>query len=226
MEIGILGTGTVGRTLGGRLAALGHTVTLGTRDVASTLARTGPDGFGNPPFSEWASAHPSIGLATFREAAKHAEMVINAASGAACLAILEQAGSDNLAGKVLLDVSNPLDFSAGFPPTLLVKDTDSLAEQIQAAFPQTKVVKALNTMNASVMVNPRELADGAHSSFVSGNDAQAKKLVTDVLESFGHKDVIDLGDISTARGPEMLLPLWLRLLTVLGTPTFNFKVVR
>jgi 8-hydroxy-5-deazaflavin:NADPH oxidoreductase len=190
------------------------------------LAQTEPDARGNRPYSEWAAAHPSVGLATFSEAAQSAELVVNATPGIACMAVLEQSGGENLAGKVLLDVSNPLDFSAGFPPTLLVKDTDSLGEQIQAAFPRSLVVKSLNTMNAALMVNPRSLADGAHSAFVSGNDARAKKLVTDLLESMGHKDVIDLGDITTARGTEMLLPLWLRLVSALGTPMFNFKVVR
>jgi NAD(P)-dependent dehydrogenase (short-subunit alcohol dehydrogenase family) len=112
---------------------------------------------------------------------------------------------------VLVDVANPLDFSHGFPPTLFVKDTDSLAEQIQAAFPEAKVVKALNTMNAHLMAHPRQLADGDHTVFVSGNVAEAKKTATDLLESFGHTDVVDLGDLSTARGSEMLLPVWARL---------------
>jgi 8-hydroxy-5-deazaflavin:NADPH oxidoreductase len=112
------------------------------------------------------------------------------------------------------------------PPTLFVKDTDSLAEQIQRTFPEAKVVKSLNTLNADLMVGPRQLANGAHSVFVSGNDAEAKKTVTALLESFGHTDVIDLGDISAARGTEMLLPIWPQLMGALGTPAFNFKIVR
>jgi predicted dinucleotide-binding enzyme len=127
---------------------------------------------------------------------------------------------------VLLDVANPLDFSGGFPPTLFVSNTDSLAEQIQRQFPELKVVKSLNTMNADVMVDPAGLAGGDHSVFVSGNDAPAKKVVVELLESFGHTDVIDLGDLSTARGTEMLLPVWVRLMATLNTARFNFRIVR
>jgi 8-hydroxy-5-deazaflavin:NADPH oxidoreductase len=226
MKIAVLGTGMVGQALAGRLAELGHDVTVGTRDVAATLARTEPDGMGNPPYAVWAQAHPQVRLATHAEATSGAALVVNATNGAASIGVLTAAGRDNLAGKVLLDIANPLDFSAGFPPTLFVKDTDSLGEQIQREFPQLKVVKALNTMNAHLMVNPAQLAGGEHTVFVSGNDADAKKTVTGVLESFGHTDVIDLGDITTARGPEMMLPIWLRLWNAVGTPMFTFKIVR
>lgn len=226
MKIAVLGTGMVGRALAGRLAELGHDVTMGTRDVEATTARTEPDAYGNPAFPEWARSHPGVALATFADAAAGAELVVNATNGASSLAVLESAGRDNLAGKVLLDVANPLDFSAGAPPSLFVKDTDSLAEQIQRAHPEARVVKTLNTMNAGLMVAPRQLADGDHSVFVSGNDADAKKTVTGLLESFGHTDVIDLGDITSARGTEMMLPVWLRLFGVLNNPMFNFKIVR
>ena len=226
MKIAVLGTGMVGQALAGRLAELGHEVTVGTRDPAATLARTEPDGMGNPPYSAWASGHPAVGLATFAEAAAGAGLIINATSGGASPAALEAAGRDNLTGKILLDTANPLDYSRGFPPTLLVKDTDSLGEQIQAAYPGLKVVKVLNTLTAALMTSPRQLAGGAHSVFVCGNDADAKKTATQLLESFGHTDVIDLGDISAARGTEMLLPLWLRLMGTLNTPMFNFKIVR
>ena len=225
MNIAVLGTGMVGRTIAGRLQQLGHSVVIGTRDPQATLARTEPDGMGNPPFSTWQSAHPAVGLATFADAAGGAELVVNASSGAATLELLEQAGADNLAGKVLLDIANPLDFSAGFPPTLSVKDTDSLGEQVQRAFPQTKVVKGLNTLTASLMVEPASLGESS-TVFVSGEDAAAKATVVQLLESFGHDDVIDLGGIETARGTEMLLPIWLRLMGKLGTGQFNFKVVR
>jgi 8-hydroxy-5-deazaflavin:NADPH oxidoreductase len=225
MKLAVLGTGMVGRAIAARLSDLGHDVTIGTRDPRATLARTEPDGMGNPPFATWAADHTRVTLTTFADAARGAELVVNATSGFGALPALEQAGADNLAGKVLIDISNPLDFSQGFPPSLFVKDTDSLGEQIQRAFPQTHVVKALNTLNASLMVNPKEL--GAESSvFVSGNDATAKATVTALLQSFGHADVIDLGDISTARGTEMLLPVWLRLMGALGTSAFNFKIVR
>jgi predicted dinucleotide-binding enzyme len=226
MKIAVLGTGMVGQALAGRLAELGHEVTVGTRDVAGTMARAEPDGMGNPPYPVWAAAHPTVTLAGFAGATADAELIVNATAGNVSMAALTAAGADHLAGKVLLDISNPLDHSRGFPPTLFVKDTDSLGEQIQAAFPDARVVKALNTLTASLMVNPRQLDDGRHTVFVAGNDAAAKKIVTDLLETFGHTDVIDLGDITGARGAEMYLPLWLRLMGALSTASFNIKVVR
>jgi 8-hydroxy-5-deazaflavin:NADPH oxidoreductase len=226
MKIAVLGTGMVGQTLAGRLAGLGHEVSVGTRDVEATLARTEPDGMGNPPYRAWAKEHLEVRLVTFAEAAAGADLVVNATSGAVSIPALAAAGAENLAGKVLLDVANPLDFSRGFPPTLFVKDTDSLAEHIQREFPGARVVKALNTMTAPLMVDPRRLADGDHTVFVSGDDAEAKKTVIALLEAFGHTDVIDLGDLSTARGTEMLLPVWVRLMGALNTPYFNFKIVR
>lgn len=225
MKIAVLGTGTVGRTIAGRLSELGHTVTAGTRDPQATLARTEPDGMGNAPYAEWAAAHPAVTLVSFAEAAADAEVVVNATNGAASLDVLGLAGADNLAGKVLLDISNPLDFSQGMPPTLFVKDSDSLAEQIQRTFPDTRVVKSLNTLNADLMVHPETLPESS-SVFVSGDDADAKRTVTALLAELGHTDVIDLGDITTARGAEMLLPIWLRLWGALGSPAFNFKIVR
>lgn len=226
MKIAILGTGTVGQSLTGRLHELGHDVTVGTRDVAATLARTEPDGMGNPPFATWAQGHLGVPLRTFAEATADAQVVVNATSGGVSLAALDAAGRDNLAGKVLLDISNPLDASKGFPPSLSVCNTDSLAEQIQAAFPESRVVKSLNTLTAALMVYPRQLAEGQHSVFLSGNDTDAKATVRGLLESFGHTDIIDLGDITTARGAEMVLPLWLRLMGSLNTPLFQFKIVR
>ena len=225
MKIAVLGTGMAGRTLAARLFALGHEVTIGTRDPAETMGRTEPDRRGNPPFSVWAATHPQVRLATFSEAAAYSELVINATNGSETLQALELAGADNLAGKVLIDISNPLDVSRGFPPTLFVKDTDSLGEQVQRAFPEARVVKTLNTLTAHLMVNPTTL-ESESSVFVSGNDADAKATVTRLLESFGHTDVIDLGDITTARGTEMLIPVWLRLMAALGTPMFNYKIVR
>ena len=225
MRIAVLGTGSVGRTLAARLAELGHDVTVGTRDPDATLARTDVDAMGNAPFREWADQHPSVTLETFAHAASAAEVVFHAANGEAAMEVLGFAGADNLAGKVLVDVANPLDFSTGVPPTLFVKDTDSLAERIQRAFPDARVVKTLNTMTAAVMVHPDALPEPS-SVFVSGDDPAAKRTVTKILESFGHTDVIDLGDITSARGPEMMLPVWIRLYGALGTPMLNFKIVR
>jgi predicted dinucleotide-binding enzyme len=225
VNIAVLGTGMVGQAIAGRLDDLGHSVVVGTRDPRVTLARTEPDQMGNAPFSSWLDAHPGVGLAAFAEAAARADLVVNASSGAATLEVLGLAGSGNLAGKVLVDIANPLDFSAGFPPTLSVKDTDSLGEQVQRAFPEARVVKTLNTLTASLMVEPKALGESS-TVFVSGEDAVAKATVVELLESFGHDDVIDLGGIESARGTEMLLPVWLRLMGSLGTGHFNFKVVR
>jgi predicted dinucleotide-binding enzyme len=227
MRVGVLGTGMVGRTIAGKLAELGHEVVVGTRDPAATLARQEPDFMGNPPYAAWQGEHPAVRLAGLAEAAAHGELVVNATSGGATLEALRQAGAANLDGKVLVDVANPLDFSQGMPPSLSVANTDSLAECIQREFPAARVVKTLNTVNASLMVDPGLVGGGDHTVFVSGNDPEAKALVTGLLtEGFGWRDVVDLGDITTARGPEMLLPLWLRLMGSLGTPMVNVKVVR
>lgn len=217
----------VAKTVGGKLSELGHSVKLGTRDVQATLAKTEPDPMGGPTMRAWLDAHASASLVTFAEAAAHGALVINASSGKATLDVLALAGEDALASKVLLDISNPLDFSNGFPPSLSVSNTDSLGEQIQRAFPRSKVVKSLNTVGAPVMVDPAQLANADHTMFVAGNDAEAKGEVKRLLvEGFGWKDVIDLGDITMARGTEMWLPLWVRLWGTLQTPNFNLKVVR
>jgi 8-hydroxy-5-deazaflavin:NADPH oxidoreductase len=214
MRIAVLGTGVAGRTVAGRLAELGHAVTLGTRDPDSTRSR-----------QDWEEV-PDVGLATFADAAHDAELVVNASNGVATLDVLALAGADHLAGTVLLDLANPLDFSQGFPPTLTVKDTDSLAEQVQRAHPEARVVKALNTMNASLMVHPESLAEGDHTVFVCGDDEDAKATVTALLAALGHTDVLDLGALDAARGTEMVLPLWVRLMQRLGTAHFQLKVVR
>ncbi len=225
MRFGILGTGVVGKTIAARLTGLGHEVVIGTREPEETMSRTEPDAYGNPPFGAWQEEHPEVRLGTFGQAAAHAEMVVNATAGAVSLEALEQAGEDNLNGKIVIDVANPLDFSKGMPPTLSVSNTDSLGEQIQRRFPEAKVVKTLHTMNAYLMVDPAQLAATDHTVFVSGDDAEAKAMVTELLRSFGWTDIIDLGDISTARGTEMLLPIWVRLFGVLQKPIFNFKIV-
>jgi predicted dinucleotide-binding enzyme len=227
MKIAVYGTGVVGQTVGGRLAELGHQVVFGTRDPSATRARTEPDHFGNPPFGVWLGERPGIELATFADAAGAADLVFNATNGYGSLPAMSAAGADNLGNKVIVDISNPLDLSNGFPPSLFVKDTDSLAEQIQRTFPHARVVKTLNTLTANLMVEPKQLAGGDHTVFVSGDDAQAKQTVTDLLRSFGWTDVLDLGDLSTARGAELYVGFWARLLPATGgTGQFNIKVVR
>lgn len=215
MRIGILGTGVVGKTLATKLVKLGHDVRMGSRSAGGEKAKA---------WVKEAGGKSSEG--TFSDAASHAEMIFNCTSGAGSLEALRAAGTKNLQGKVLVDVANPLDFSRGMPPTLSVCNNDSLAEQIQKAFPGAKVVKSLNTVTAAVMVEP-SLIKGSHTMFVSGNDAGAKAQVTDLLKKgFGWKDVMDLGDIMGARAQEMYLPLWLRLYTTLQTPNVNIQVVR
>ena len=227
MQIGIFGTGIVGQTLAAALAAKGHAVMIGTRDPRDTMQRDTGNAFNKTPFRDWQQANPAVKLGTFSEAARFGEVVINATSGDGALPALQAAGADALGEKILLDIANPLDFSKGFPPSLTVCNTDSLGEQIQRAYPRLRVVKTLNTTNTLVMVNPASVGGGDHTMFVCGNDAEAKASVTRWLaEWFGWRDVIDLGDITTARGTEMLLPIWVRLMGALGTPMFNFKIVR
>ena len=225
MNIGILGSGVVGQNLGAVLASRGHDVVLGTRTPDALDA---PRGHGGQSLGEWLQQVAKRGrVGTFRDAAAHGEVVLNATNGSGSLEALRQAGGAQLRGKILMDIANPLDFSKGMPPTLFICNDDSLGERIQAEFPEAKVVKTLNTTNTLVMGNPRQLAGGDHTVFLSGNDPAAKQQVTVFLKDwFGWQDIIDLGDITTARGTEMLLPIWLRLCSVLGTPMFNFKVVR
>ncbi len=224
MKIGIVGSGVVGQTLGAKLIEVGEDVVLGTRTPGDLDEKRGM----GAPLSEWVKKTGDKGrIASFADAAAHGEIVINATGGMVSLEALRLAGERNLDGKILIDVSNPLDFSHGFPPTLTVCNTDSVAEQIQRAFPTAKVVKTLNTTNTAVMVDPAKVGGGDHDLFVSGNDSAAKARVTELLKRwFGWRTVIDLGDITTARGAEMILPIWVRLYSVLGTGMFNFKVVR
>jgi predicted dinucleotide-binding enzyme len=214
VRIGVLGTGTVGRTLGSALLRNGHEVRLGSRAAGNESAVAWAQEIGGPA-SE----------GTFADAAGFGELIINATAGAASLDALRLAGAEQLAGKVLLDVSNPLDTSQGMPPTLTVCNDDSLAEQIQRAFADLRVVKTLNTVTAAVMVDP-SLVEGAHTVFVAGNDAGAKAEARGLLEEFGWPAarILDLGDITAARGLEMYLPLWLRLYQAGGTPVLNIEV--
>jgi predicted dinucleotide-binding enzyme len=214
----------VGQTIGAKLVERGEDVVLGTRTPDQLSQQRGLGG----PLADWLTAlKHKARLGSFADAAKHGEIVINATSGTGSLAALKLAGEENLRGKVLIDIANPLDFSKGMPPSLTVCNTDSLGEQIQRAFPEVKVVKTLNTTNAYVMVDPARVAGGDHDLFVSGNDNDAKAQVSNLLKQwFGWRSVIDLGDISTARGTEMLLPIWVRLWNALGTPMFNFKIAR
>lgn len=217
MRYAVLGTGIVGRTVAARLDSLGHQVVIGTRDPEATLGR--------PEYADWQEVHPRVGLAAFPEAARDAETLVNATRGQVSIAALTEADAAHLDGKVLIDIANPLDLSGGFPPTLDPVNDDSLAELIQRTFPGLRVVKTLNTMNCQIMVDPARVA-GEHHVFLSGEDAQAKEAVRELLYSFGWPEagVLDLGGIETARGAEMLLPVWLRLMGALGHTDFNFHI--
>jgi predicted dinucleotide-binding enzyme len=215
MRIGILGTGMVGQAIGSKLIQLGHEVKMGSRTADNEKA------------TQWVKANGvRASQGTFADAAAFGEILFNCTAGMASLNALRMAGPANLKDKILIDIANPLDFSKGMPPTLAICNTDSLGEQIQRTFPDVKVVKTLNTMNCNIMVNP-SLVPGEHDVFICGNDAEAKTIATQILKDwFGWKSVIDLGDITNARGTEMLLPIWIRLWGVFGHANFNFKIVR
>lgn len=209
----MIGSGIVGRTLAQAFAGQGHEVAVGTRDPEETRGR-----------EEWAAV--DIELKSMETVAADADLVVNATNGSASLEALGRVGAEHLSGKVLLDASNPLDFSGGFPPTLSVDNTDSLGEQIQRAFPETAVVKALNTLSVTVSVNPGSVGDGDTTVFVAGDDAEARSQVKVLVESLGWRDVVELEGLHHARGLEMWLPLWVRLMSTFGTADFNLKVVR
>lgn len=215
MKIGILGTGIVGTTIGSALIQKGHQVKIGSRSATNENAQT---------WSKKNGKKASHG--TFQDAALFGSLVFNCTLGMSSLEALRQAGAENLKKKILIDVSNPLDFSKGMPPTLSVCNSDSLGEQIQKALPETFVVKTLNTMNCKVMVNPG-MVKGKHDVFICGNDSKAKKKVRQLLENdFGWKIIHDLGDITSSRGTEMMLPVWIRLWSTFDHADFNFHIVK
>jgi len=228
-KIAIMGTGSVGQAYASKFITLGYEVMLGTRNVPEKLADTAKNGYGNPSFSEWHSANKNVKLGTFEDAALFGDLILNATMGAKSIAALKMADVKNLNGKILIDVANPLDFSKGLPPSLLpeLSNTNSLGEEIQKTFPDVRVVKTLNTMWNGLMVNPAMLNGGDHANFICGNSSEAKENVKEILKSFGwpEKNILDLGDISSARGTEMYLPLWLRIFGATNNGAFNIKIV-
>jgi predicted dinucleotide-binding enzyme len=226
MKVGILGTGSVGRALAEGFLRVGDDPMIGTRDVAALMTRTEPDRPGAIPFTVWQERHPEIVIGSFAEAGRHGEILVNSTAGTASVEALRAAGAEEMEGTVVIDTSNPLDFSSGFPPTLFVSNDDSLAETIQREFPRVRVVKAWNTVTAALMTSPKLVAEGDHSLPICGDDTLAKASVTELLERFGWIDVIDLGDLTAARAMESYLPIWLRLMQATETPLFNTKVVR
>jgi 8-hydroxy-5-deazaflavin:NADPH oxidoreductase len=215
-KIGILGTGVVGSTIGSRLIELGYEVKMGSRTATNEKAQ------------KWVTTNGERASAgTFAEAARFGELLFLCVRGDTALQILEQAGPKNFSGKTVIDISNPLDFSQGMPPFLIpgLTNTNSLGEEVQRMLPDAHVVKTLNIVNCEVMVNARK-SGGDPTMFVSGNNAAAKAETTEILRQFGWNDIIDLGDISTARGTEMLLPIWLRTWKATQNGYFAFKIVR
>ena len=209
MRIAVIGSGVVGRTLATAFRRLGHDVVVGTRDPEVTAAR-----------DEWADV--DLPLSPLAVAAVGADVVVNATTGAGSLEALAKVDLD---GKVLVDVSNPLDFSNGFPPTLTVKDDDCLAEQIQRAHPEARIVKALNMVNAAIMVHPGSLPETS-TTFLAGDDPLARETVRELLRQLGWVDIIEFPTLDGARGMEMWLPLWVRLMGALDTAEFNLRLVR
>jgi 8-hydroxy-5-deazaflavin:NADPH oxidoreductase len=216
MRYGIIGTGMVGKTLASKLISMGHEVKMGSRSATNEKA------------AAWVKqAGKGASQGTFADAAAFGDVILVCTKGDVTLDAVRLTGVDNLKGKVVIDVSNPLDFSKGMPPSMIpeLTNTNSLGEEVQKLIPASYVVKALNTINCAVMVNPSMLQSDSEI-FVSGNDAKAKNQVIDILRSFGWKNPIDLGDITTARGTEMYIALWMRLMGNLGTAQFNLRIVK
>lgn len=229
MKIAILGTGMVGQTLAAALTSKGHEVTIGTRDVQKSLATSGANAFGIPAFGTWHQSHAHVGVKTFADAIAGAELLINATNGAVILDIMRGIPQRDFENKVMIDVANALDFSKGMPPRVMITDTPgaSIGERLQNAFPALRVVKALNTLTAFAMLNPAAVPGGDSTLFMCGNDAQAKATVLALLQSFGWKDVLDLGNITSSGATELMMPVWLRIWGTLGQTTiFNYKIVR
>lgn len=215
MKIGVLGTGMVGEALATKLISLGHGVMMGARTRDNDKA------------GSWAAAHgDKAHSGDFAEAASFGEIVFIATLGSAVLDAARMAGPANVAGKVAIDVTNPLDFSQGMPPMLVpeLSNSTSAGEELQKKLPDAKVVKTLNTVNCRLMVDPSRVP-GEHDVFCCGDDEGAKEVVADLLKSFGWKNPIDLGPLSCARGTEGMMPFWLRMWNTLGTVDFNYRIV-
>jgi 8-hydroxy-5-deazaflavin:NADPH oxidoreductase len=230
MRISVLGTGIVGQTFSSRLTGMGHDVLMGTRDVQEKMNEDENDRYGNPPLRDWIKDNAAVKLVSFADSAAFGELIINATNGANSLNALDLATEENLRGKIIIDVSNPLDFSKGMPPFLLdgLNNTNSLGEEIQKEFPGARIVKTFNTMNCFLMVNPGMIHGGNHVNFISGNDDEAKNYVREFIHQFGwtNENIVDLGDITAARAQESFLLLWVRLLSALNSPAFNIQIVK
>jgi len=224
MKIGILGTGIVGKTLAAKLNEMGHDVMIGTRNVSETLSKVNKDMMGSPPFKEWYSQNPKVKFGTFAEAAQFGEMIMLATHGVATIAAIDVAGKNNFKGKVVVDTTNPLDFSQGMPPKFAVTLGNSLGKQIQKHIPEAKVVKAFNTVNAFVMVSPKR-EEGDPDLFIAGNDEEAKNKFKSLAEKMGWKRVLDIGDISNSYWLEAMTMFWVYFGDKYNNWTHAFKLL-
>lgn len=220
MKIGVLGTGVVGETIASALVEKKHLVRMGSRSATNEKALA------------WVNkANDYASAGDFNDAAAFGEIVFLCLNGEHALEAVKSIDADNVAGKVVIDVTNPLDFSKGMPPRLIegLNNSNSLGEEIQKALPNAHVVKALNTINCNVMVNPKLVNGGDHTVFICGNDADAKKKVKELLvENFGWKEnnLMDVGGIQSARVTEAYVPFWVSMMIANGSPMFNVKVVK
>ncbi len=214
MKIGILGSGDVAQALGRGFAKHGHEVMIGSREPKSEKL---------VKWKKAAGAKASTGGGA--EAAKFGEVVVLATLGVGTLAAVENAGPKNFDGKIVLDVTNPLDFSKGMPPGLFVGTTDSLSEQVQKVLPKAKVVKCFNTISNVQMIDPKYKGDKPRM-LIAGDDAKAKKEVTKMLQGLGWAGAIDCGGIEGARWLEALVPLWVRAVTAEGSLDIIFQPVK
>ncbi len=213
MKIGVLGTGEVGKTLGGAFVALGHEVKMGSRDARNEKAIA------------WAKElGPKASVGTFADAASFGEIIVLATQGVANDAALRSVGADRFRGKVVIDATNPLDNSKGFPPTLAVAGTDSGGEQVQRLLPGAEVVKAFNTVGSAHMFRPT-FPGGPPDMFICGNSDGAKKKVAGILEQFGW-GVIDLGGIQASRYLEPMCMAWVLYGARTNTWNHAFKLLR
>ena len=211
--IGVLGTGMVGRTFATKLAELGVDVMVGARSAGSSSLALFAD--------------LDVRTGSFADAAAHADLLVNATNGIHSLAVLESIGADALAGKTVLDLSNELVPVEGGYPAPAASPERSIGRRLQEAFPATFVVKSLNTMNCTVMVDP-SVVPGDHVVFLSGDDAGGKDRVREFLAMFGWREVqmVDLGGIDTAAGPEMMMSVWISVTIARGqgAPRFNWAI--
>lgn len=207
MKVGIFGTGNVGRTIAEKFASEGNEVMIGTRDVEDTLAKTEPDAMGNPAYKAWQKNNLRVKLGSFEDTAKFGELIVISTSGNAAKKAIELGGKENFSGKIVIDMTNPVESSV--PPKYYGEFGNSIGEQVQHLLPEAKVVKTFNQMGVQIVVNPQR-EDGDPVLFLAGNDTEAKLQVSEIAKKWGWKEVVDFGDISQSFWLETLVMLWIQ----------------